>query len=66
MLQESLWACRFQLCASRGLLLDLQIEARVALEETLKRFPTWEVDEDNVAFVHTNSVRGPASVPVVL
>lgn len=43
-----------------------RLEARVALEETLKRFPTWEVDEDNVAFVHTNSVRGPASVPVVL
>ncbi|WP_396927744.1 cytochrome P450 [Mycolicibacterium sp.] len=43
-----------------------RLEARVALEETLKRFPTWEVDEDRVAFVHTNSVRGPASVPVAL
>ena len=43
-----------------------RIEARVALEETLKRFPTWEVDEGNVTYVHTNSVRGPAGVPVLL
>lgn len=43
-----------------------RLEARVALEETLKRFPTWDVDEESVAFVHTNSVRGPASVPVRL
>lgn len=43
-----------------------RLEARVALEETLKRFPTWEVDEDNVTYVHTNSVRGPAGVPVAL
>ncbi|WP_046314944.1 cytochrome P450 [Mycobacterium sp. UM_Kg1] len=41
-----------------------RLEARVALEETLKRFPHWTVDEANVAFVHTNSVRGPASVPI--
>ena len=43
-----------------------RLEARVALEETLKRFPTWEVDEGNVSYVHTNSVRGPASVPIAL
>lgn len=43
-----------------------RLEARVALEETLKRFPEWTVDESNVAYVHTNSVRGPASVPVLL
>ncbi len=41
-----------------------RLEARVALEETLARFPTWDVDEDAVTFVHTNSVRGPASVPI--
>jgi cytochrome P450 len=41
-----------------------RLEARVAIEETLARFPTWEVDEDAVEFVHTNSVRGPASVPI--
>ena len=41
-----------------------RLEARVAIEETLARFPTWDVDEDAVDFVHTNSVRGPASVPI--
>lgn len=43
-----------------------RLEARVALEETLKRFPEWTVDESEVEFVHTNSVRGPASVPIAL
>ncbi|KUI45581.1 cytochrome [Mycobacterium sp. GA-1199] len=43
-----------------------RLEARVAIEETLARFPTWEVDEDAVEYVHTNSVRGPASVPILL
>lgn len=41
-----------------------RLEARVAIEETLARFPTWEVDDDAVDFVHTNSVRGPSSVPI--
>jgi cytochrome P450 len=43
-----------------------RLEARVALEETLARFPTWDVDENMVTFVHTNTVRGPASVPIQL
>lgn len=43
-----------------------RLEARVALEETLKRFPQWAVDEANVEYVHTSSVRGPASVPIAL
>ncbi len=43
-----------------------RLEARVALEETLKRFPEWGVDEAEVKFVHTSSVRGPASVPITL
>ncbi|MCV7257192.1 cytochrome P450 [Mycobacterium shimoidei] len=43
-----------------------RLEARVAIEETLARFPTWEVDEDAVEYVHTNSVRGPESVPILL
>lgn len=41
-----------------------RLEARIAIEETLARFPTWDVDEDAVEFVHTNSVRGPSSVPI--
>jgi cytochrome P450 len=43
-----------------------RLEARIALEETLARFPTWDVDEAAVDYVHTNSVRGPASVPIRL
>lgn len=43
-----------------------RLEARVALEETLSRFPTWDVDENAVTYVHTNTVRGPASVPIRL
>jgi cytochrome P450 len=43
-----------------------RLEARIALEETLTRFPAWEVDETAVDYVHTNSVRGPASVPIRL
>ncbi|TRW79619.1 cytochrome P450 [Mycolicibacterium sp. 018/SC-01/001] len=41
-----------------------RLEARIALEETLARFPTWDVTEDAVTYVATNSVRGPASVPI--
>ncbi|MEB4212156.1 cytochrome P450 [Mycobacterium sp. 94-17] len=43
-----------------------RLEARVALEETLARFPVWDVDEESVTYVHTNSVRGPAGVPIRL
>jgi cytochrome P450 len=41
-----------------------RLEGRVALEETLLRFPTWNVDRDKVEYVATNTVRGPASVPI--
>src|SRR5262249_3597554 len=41
-----------------------RLEARVAIEETLARFPTWEVDERAVELVHTSTVRGPVHVPV--
>lgn len=40
-----------------------RLEGRVVLEETLDRFPAWEVDEDRVGFVRTTTVRGPAQVP---
>lgn len=43
-----------------------RLETRIALEETLARFPTWDVEQNTVRFVHTNSVRGPASVPIQL
>ncbi len=41
-----------------------RLEARVAIEETLKRFPTWEVDESEIELVHTSTVRGPVHVPL--
>jgi cytochrome P450 len=43
-----------------------RLEACIALEETLARFPAWTVDEKSIEFVHTNSVRGPAAVPIAL
>jgi cytochrome P450 len=41
-----------------------RMETRVALSETLKRYPTWEIDESRLEFVHTATVRGYASVPM--
>jgi cytochrome P450 len=43
-----------------------RLEGRVALDETLKRFPRWDVDEDTLVPVHTSTVRGYASVPLVV
>jgi cytochrome P450 len=43
-----------------------RLEARVALEEMLARFPTWEVDHDAVELVRTTTVRGPVHVPVTV
>jgi cytochrome P450 len=41
-----------------------RLEARVALEEVLKRWPDWEVDYANAERAHTASVRGWARLPV--
>ena len=41
-----------------------RLEGRVGLEETLKRFPEWDVDRDRVQLVETNTVRGPPSCPI--
>ncbi len=43
-----------------------RLEARIALEETLRRFPTWEVDHSNVERLHTSTVRGYLKVPLVV
>jgi cytochrome P450 len=43
-----------------------RVEARVALEEALKRFPAWELDRLGVQRVHTSTVRGYCHVPVVV
>jgi len=39
-------------------------EGRIALEETLKRFPEWEVDQDGVVPLFTSTVRGYTKVPI--
>ncbi|MFZ0834420.1 MAG: cytochrome P450 [Mycobacterium sp.] len=41
-----------------------RIEARVVLEEIVKRWSDWEVDYGNAAKAHTASVRGWARLPV--
>ncbi len=41
-----------------------RLEGRVALEETLKRYPTWEIDESRLERIHTSTVRGYTSVPM--
>jgi cytochrome P450 len=43
-----------------------RLEGRVALEEVLKRFPEWEVDEQNAVQARTSTVRGWESLPVVI
>ncbi|HEY1739169.1 MAG TPA: cytochrome P450 [Acidimicrobiia bacterium] len=39
-----------------------RLEGRIVLEETLARFPDWEVDESSVQLVRTSTVRGPESL----
>ncbi len=41
-----------------------RLEGRVALEETLARFPEWRVDPDAAEMVHTSTVRGYAKLPI--
>jgi cytochrome P450 len=43
-----------------------RMEGRIALEETLKRHPTWEVDHAGARRLHTSTVRGWLEVPVVV
>ena len=41
-----------------------RLEGRIALEETLKRFPTWDVDQTRAQRLHTSTVRGYTKVPI--
>lgn len=43
-----------------------RLEMRVALEETLKRFPAWEVDWPRVERTHTSTVRGYHRLPILV
>jgi cytochrome P450 len=43
-----------------------RLEGRVALEEILKRWPSWEVDWDGAKMQNTSSVRGWEKLPLVV
>ncbi|OAA18280.1 cytochrome P450 [Frankia sp. EI5c] len=43
-----------------------RLEARVALEEFLKRYPRWDVDWDHVALSSTSTMRGWETLPVAV
>ncbi len=43
-----------------------RLEGRVALDEVLTRFPEWEVDWDGAELAPTSTVRGWATLPVVI
>ena len=41
-----------------------RLQGRIALEEILKRFPEWTVDEPNSTLVASSTTRGYESLPV--
>jgi pimeloyl-[acyl-carrier protein] synthase len=43
-----------------------RLEGRIALEETLRRFPEWTFVEDDAVRLHTSTVRGYSSVPLAV
>jgi cytochrome P450 len=43
-----------------------RMQARVALEEILTRWPEWQVDYDNAEMAHTSSVRGWGKLPIAV
>ena len=42
-----------------------RMQARVALEEMLTRWPEWQIDYDDAAMAHTSSVRGWGRLPMI-
>lgn len=43
-----------------------RIQGRIALDELLKRFPTWDLDRDAAHLSQTSTVRGFETLPLVL
>jgi cytochrome P450 len=41
-----------------------RMEGKIALEETLRRYPTWEVDRDRAVLLFTSTVRGYSQLPI--
>jgi cytochrome P450 len=43
-----------------------RLEGRIAIEETLARFPDWEVQREKSAFLFTSTVRGYSNLPITV
>jgi cytochrome P450 len=43
-----------------------RMEGRIGIEETLARFPAWEVDRDRVHLLYTSTVRGYDELPMLV
>ena len=43
-----------------------RLEARVAFEEVLRRFPEWQIDTPNAVQARTSTVRGWEKLPVLV
>ncbi len=43
-----------------------RLEARIALQEFLARFPDYDVDESGIEYLHSGNVQGPTKVPVTV
>jgi cytochrome P450 len=41
-----------------------RLEGRIGIEETLRHYPTWDVDRDRTVRLHTSTVRGYSAVPI--
>ncbi len=41
-----------------------RLEGRIAIEETLRRYPDWEVDRERAVMLYTSTVRGYAQLPI--
>jgi cytochrome P450 len=41
-----------------------RLEAQVVFDALLRRMPDWQVDADAVTWIHSSSVRGPATLPI--
>ena len=43
-----------------------RLEGRIALEETIRRFPEWSVDLEQAVPLHTSTVRGYTKLPITV
>jgi cytochrome P450 len=61
--QHMTFGCGIHYCLGAAL---ARLEGRVALDEVLTRFPTWELDLENARRAPTSTVRGWESLPVFI